>query len=416
MVASEGSPHGYPEHNIYSLDKSSEMRKLYLETGLSPKKYITSDLYGYHEEKKYDFALCTNNSFAEFKDPFFALIQIHSFLKDRGIFFLMMANPDSRTDKKVEWLEKEKVQYRLNSFGKQHPNFFSVRTELEVKSSVKSGKIRKHCVFHRWYSLNKMRDLVKSAQFRVLQSGELNNGPFYFVLAEKKKKTVKKQPSDGIKSIIRTYDNMAKDYDLVARRSKYIVPAWIQKNIEIPSAREAWILDLACGNGHIGRLFRRKIPDCILTGVDVSEKMLHFCKRNGGYNFLLRMDINRKLPMPYAGQYEAILGFGLCDFLPHPEKLLLQIGNLLSNNGRVYLNFEKLTKKSPQYPKRSFFDSALGFTRYRYTLSDIRNLMVSHGLEIVKINILPGYQSPSSGMEIPYVLVIGKKWGTNETA
>jgi glycine/sarcosine N-methyltransferase len=152
------------------------------------------------------------------------------------------------------------------------------------------------------------------------------------------------------------YDLLSPDFDLMVsweKRLKNEAPFFL-KLFEKNKVKR--ILDLACGTGHHSISFAKS--GYLVTGVDLSEKMLEIARKNAkgvtGVKFLKAgfLDVYPKI----KNRFDAVICLG--NSLPHLlrkndlKKTLLNIYNLLNPGGIFILqnrNYDKILKKKIKF-------------------------------------------------------------------
>ena len=92
------------------------------------------------------------------------------------------------------------------------------------------------------------------------------------------------------------FDNMAEDFDYVLlEKLKYKGPDFAEKLLSksgVPELKSKAVLDLGCGTGLLGKVLKRYSQKFgMLTGVDVSPKMLDVARKKAVYDRLEQQDI-----------------------------------------------------------------------------------------------------------------------------
>jgi len=95
------------------------------------------------------------------------------------------------------------------------------------------------------------------------------------------------------------------------------------------------VLEVGCGGGHVLRMF----PECELTGVDVSGRMLEKARRNLRE---CRVELHKgelhELDLPHE-QYDAVICTEVLEHAVDPEGILDDIQPLLRPGGRAVITF-----------------------------------------------------------------------------
>jgi 2-polyprenyl-3-methyl-5-hydroxy-6-metoxy-1,4-benzoquinol methylase len=91
------------------------------------------------------------------------------------------------------------------------------------------------------------------------------------------------------------------------------------------------LLEVGCGGGHVLRLF----PACVLTGVDVSGRMLDKARRNlAGYDVTLRKGELGTLDLTPAS-FDAIVCTEVLEHTVDPDAVLRAMARLVRPTGRI---------------------------------------------------------------------------------
>jgi ubiquinone/menaquinone biosynthesis C-methylase UbiE len=98
------------------------------------------------------------------------------------------------------------------------------------------------------------------------------------------------------------------------------------------------ILDVGCGNGRYTRfLLRRADPDAMITGFDLSQKMLRRARRRVASDRVsfVAADLTH---MPYAdGTFDAVVCGWVLEHLPDPRPGLRELARVMRPGGRLLL-------------------------------------------------------------------------------
>ncbi len=118
----------------------------------------------------------------------------------------------------------------------------------------------------------------------------------YFADSLKGNTEIIKTDTEYLKKI---FDSFASGFDESLAKLDYSVPKKIlqniKKNISKKSLKMMRVLDLGCGTGLCGKFLSGYAKPHILTGVDLSEKMLEVAKEKNVYNQLICEDIETYL-------------------------------------------------------------------------------------------------------------------------
>lgn len=166
------------------------------------------------------------------------------------------------------------------------------------------------------------------------------------------------------------FDQFSADYDArMIGQLGYAAPQILRDLAELvmPGREALSILDLGCGTGLAGMMFKTKAAR--LDGIDLSPAMVAKARARGIYDFLMVGDIETAL----AGQYDLILAADTLVYLGDLAPLFGAIGACLSPDG--YFLFTTETKEGEGFalgPKR----------RWRHSEAYIRDQAGKAGLSV----------------------------------
>lgn len=169
------------------------------------------------------------------------------------------------------------------------------------------------------------------------------------------------------------FDQFSVDYDARMRgQLGYRAPEILRElaSFVLPQQRDLSILDLGCGTGLAGVVFKDMAAR--LDGVDLSPSMIEKARALGIYNELVVGDIETGLTA-FTRQYDLILAADTVVYLGDLEKLLAGVATRLSENGMFLFTVEK--KESGGFelgPKR----------RWRHSETYLRDAAVHAGLNV----------------------------------
>jgi 2-polyprenyl-3-methyl-5-hydroxy-6-metoxy-1,4-benzoquinol methylase len=103
------------------------------------------------------------------------------------------------------------------------------------------------------------------------------------------------------------------------------------------------ILDVGCGSGNLGRLFRGRGEQVEIVGLDKSPDAL--LKSEPFYDRLLAMDLDSFSGLPYKeNHFEAIILADVLEHLKEPEQMLKDIRRYLTPNGVVVVSLPNIAR------------------------------------------------------------------------
>lgn len=147
------------------------------------------------------------------------------------------------------------------------------------------------------------------------------------------------------------------------------------------------IFEVACGPGNVTKYIYSKRPDCTLEAIDASPKMIELAVQNNpGVRFGV-MDC-RSMDSIKSTYDAAIIGFCL-PYLSYLEcsKLVSDIGNMLNENGIIYLSF--IEGPYSQSKIESSSDGLTSLFVYYYQEKDLVELLEKNRFTIIKSIKIP---------------------------
>lgn len=147
-------------------------------------------------------------------------------------------------------------------------------------------------------------------------------------------------PDKTPEKIKKMFDKIAFKYDFInnimSLNTQYKIK---QKCIELLNINTGNnILDLCCGTGDLAILAKKDQPQCHITGVDFSEKMLEIAKRKSDKIHFLQADATN-LPFEDNTFDIVTMGFGLRN-IQNAEKAIEEVQRVLKPNGKfLHLDF-----------------------------------------------------------------------------
>ncbi|MCP4050901.1 MAG: methyltransferase [bacterium] len=210
----------------------------------------------------------------------------------------------------------------------------------------------------------------------------------------------------SVQNTKKVYDKIAKNYDDFAKAANYSVPSWLRRIFPTMTfdSEEPCFLDLACGNGLLGRIAQQFFSNLDICGIDLSEKMIIEAKKRSNYKKGITYDLNNGLPIN-LGFFDCVIAIGLFDFFEDSRKLLTDISESLRIDGHLLCNFEASVLGMPRKAVSKVHD----INRYTYSLAEVVALFNDLDFDIIEIKKQRAYTSPSTGEKIIYYLVHAKK-------
>ena len=213
-----------------------------------------------------------------------------------------------------------------------------------------------------------------------------------------------------------TYDEIAESYDEFVGGAEYRVPAWLIDEVGKKygaggrSAPRA-VLDLGCGNGYLGkRLQDANVVDVRFFGCDFSREMVEQCRSSGRYEAALTYDLNRGVPIVESELFDIVLACGCLEFLESCEELVTGVRRVLRPGGSTLLTFQR-RQAGDQVAEVPGRGHAGRLETRTYSTEEVETLLVSNGLAVRSLRTDVGYRSPTTGRNVPYILVHAERGG-----
>ena len=193
---------------------------------------------------------------------------------------------------------------------------------------------------------------------------------------------------DGIgnKSITeKYYDDWALNYDQTLKNWNYKAPMKaVNALIEIKE-NIRFNLDLACGTGMFAKELKKKYPNIIIDGCDISSQSLKIAKQKKLYRRLLKKSFEKKIDL--IKKYDSVSMIGSMTYCKKPKLLLSLILNYLKKNG-VFI----FTHRIDLWEKQNFDEVLKNFQKSLFLIYKSRPLNYlpanSSFLDKIKIRIV----------------------------
>jgi predicted TPR repeat methyltransferase len=195
---------------------------------------------------------------------------------------------------------------------------------------------------------------------------------------------------DGIGNQIITekyYDEWALNYDHTLKNWKYKAPVQAANKLIKIKDKISSNLDLACGTGMFAKELKKKYPNIVIDGCDISSKSLKIAKLKNLYRNLFKKSFEKKIKI--TKKYDSVSMIGSMTYCKKPNVLLSLITNYLKKNG-IFI----FTHRIDLWEKQGF-DSII--TKYNKSFT----LM----LKSRPINYLPNNSSFSNKIKIRIVIL-----------
>ena len=207
--------------------------------------------------------------------------------------------------------------------------------------------------------------------------------------------------ADAHREIVEKYfDDFAEKFDHhLIEKLEYKTPEILNLSVRSvigPEYRELDVLDLGCGTGLCGPLFRDLARS--LTGIDLSEKMLEKARQRDVYDELASSDIVSFLS-PARDAYDLIIAVDVFVYIVDLEPIFIATAKALRSGGLFAFSLEA-DEEGAAYVLRPS-------GRYAHSMSYIRRLMDIAGLQelsLEKCVLRKDMNQPVNG----YICVFGK--------
>ena len=139
---------------------------------------------------------------------------------------------------------------------------------------------------------------------------------------------------DGIGNQIITekyYDEWALNYDHTLKNWKYKAPVQAANKLIKIKDKISSNLDLACGTGMFAKELKKKYPNIVIDGCDISSQSLKIAKLKNLYRNLFKKSFEKKIKI--SKKYDLVSMIGSMTYFKKPSALLSLITNYLKKNG-----------------------------------------------------------------------------------
>ncbi len=101
---------------------------------------------------------------------------------------------------------------------------------------------------------------------------------------------------------------------------------------------EKKILDVGCASGHITERLRTYLPSASITGIDVSDKFIHFAKKNYSNVKFVIADAHK---LPFGNNsFDTIICTEMLEHVVDPGKVMSEIKRCLKQNGKILISMD----------------------------------------------------------------------------
>ena len=181
------------------------------------------------------------------------------------------------------------------------------------------------------------------------------------------------------------YDDWALNYDQTLKKWNYKAPIKavnvliaIKENIRLN-------LDLACGTGMFAKELKKKYPNIIIDGCDISSQSLKIAKKKNLYRYLFKKSFEKKINL--TKKYDSVSMIGSMTYCKKPKFLLSLIKSYLKKNG-VFI----FTHRIDLWEKQNFDEVLKSFQESLFLIYKSRPLNYlpanTYFLDRIKIRIV----------------------------
>ena len=209
-----------------------------------------------------------------------------------------------------------------------------------------------------------------------------------------------------------TYDGFAASFETTLTKLKYAGPQALAEELQdagfAPDRFET--LELGCGTGLNAEIL--KTVSAVLTGVDLSRRMLEQASLKAVYDRLVKAEICAFLRESLQDeQYDLIACMDTLIYFGTLDEIVLLMARNLKPGGSLILTTEKLPEKddangeaAPAGPVTSHLNIS---GRYSHAEAYLRKLLEANGLELIRIRDLT--LRMEAGMPIPGQILRARK-------
>ena len=127
------------------------------------------------------------------------------------------------------------------------------------------------------------------------------------------------------------YDDWAISYDQTLRNWNYKAPIKAVETLAKIKKKIKFNLDLACGTGMYAKELKKKFPNIVIDGCDISSQSLKIAKQKKLYRYLLKKSFEKKINL--TKKYDSVSMIGSMTYCKKPKFLLSLIKSYLKKNG-----------------------------------------------------------------------------------
>lgn len=207
--------------------------------------------------------------------------------------------------------------------------------------------------FRRAIALNPVTDLPRLNLAKLLESmnrreeaaeiyreGMQRAGPesvYAHYLAALEGRTGDRAPDDWV---VTTFDAFAPAFERQVRSLGYTVPEQLAALLCDSGARAGDVLDLGCGTGLVGAALAPE-PGLVLTGVDLSQRMLEQARARGVYHVLAQGEVHAWLRTIPAESFDTVVAADVLIYIGDLHPLFAEVARVLRPGGRFAFSTEE---------------------------------------------------------------------------
>lgn len=357
-------------------------------------------------------AIFAANSLAEMQPLVFALSEASRLLKVDGLVDIAIQNPEFTGEAPASFrlAESEGSTYtcHIDTFPMNSLGPYSFQTQLLARNRSLE---KTFFISQTFPKLDYWIELLPTLNLEVEKiSSNWSDSDFSressFVLNIRAKKTNPTNADMNENKLRDIYDRMAPNYDAIVKSSNYAVPEWLLTAVQPLNGMSLNLLDLGCGNGWLPELLNSAGIHTNAYGIDFSSAMIEESRKRNIYRGLLVADLVKPLPIIEGHFFDLVSVFGLMEFVPDPLLKINEIHSVIKSGASVFFSFEETQESSTPSGVRQ---EGLGITKYHYSRAQVENIFAKSKLRLKQIESISGYLSPSSQMQVNYLMVHAEK-------
>lgn len=357
------------------------------------------------KSETYSGCFITMATIHEIKPIIFTLNEIKRVLKNDGLLYLLIANPmvDRPGTQGLVKSVDEEIEYSLSNTVDPTHSPFGHEVEFRISSlDDKQSFFLKQSrpPMEVWYQL------FKEAGFEICSSeSEFTSEPFDEGISSFCMMTLRKNQISETKelsTLAGLYDKMAPNYQEIIKTHNYMGEVWIRNFVKKYLPTHLTVLDLGCGDGLVGKVFKSCGKYATLYGLDFSKEMIELTQQSGNYKSVCYADLSNGLPIIDSRLFDVVTAFGVLEFTKNHLEILMRVRDSLHIGGEFWGTLEK--------GSASFYDKKTNVTKYRYeTIEEVRTLLTDIDFDILEIRELKAFDSPNFDEPVIYYVFRVKK-------